>query len=143
MGAVGDLLMLVCLALQATEAGLREVCRSVRIGKILIQRVRLFLFISSSSSHARRCSRGSRDPSNQDEETAQAKLFYSKVRPSARSMYGAAANINYWDSSRQILRSDTSSFSTPCLVRRSACMPESRAGGLTERSHISDRGVGN
>ncbi|ELU37741.1 armadillo/beta-catenin/plakoglobin [Rhizoctonia solani AG-1 IA] len=37
---------------EAMEAGLREVCRSVRIGKILIQR---------------------------DEETAQAKLFYSKV----------------------------------------------------------------
>ncbi|EKM82152.1 hypothetical protein AGABI1DRAFT_112259 [Agaricus bisporus var. burnettii JB137-S8] len=36
---------------EAMEAGLREVCRSVRIGKILIQR---------------------------DEETAQAKLFYSK-----------------------------------------------------------------
>ncbi|KAH9887735.1 PRTase-like protein [Cubamyces lactineus] len=37
---------------EAMEAGLREVCRSVRIGKILIQR---------------------------DEETAQAKLFYSKL----------------------------------------------------------------
>ena len=136
--------MLVCLALQAMEAGLREVCRSVRIGKILIQRVRLFLYyISSSSLLARRCSRGSRDLNNQDEETAQAKLFYSKVRPSARSMYGAAANIDCWDSSRQISRSDTSSFWTPCLVRRSACMPESRAGGLTERSHLSDRGVGN
>ncbi|KAG8718846.1 Uracil phosphoribosyltransferase, synthesizes UMP from uracil [Ceratobasidium sp. 395] len=38
---------------EAMEAGLREVCRSVRIGKILIQR---------------------------DEETAKAKLFYSKAR---------------------------------------------------------------
>ncbi|KAG6905010.1 Uracil phosphoribosyltransferase, synthesizes UMP from uracil [Tephrocybe rancida] len=38
---------------EAMEAGLREVCRSVRIGKILIQR---------------------------DEETALPKLFYSKVR---------------------------------------------------------------
>jgi len=37
---------------EAMEAGLREVCRSVRIGKILIQR---------------------------DEETAEAKLFYSKL----------------------------------------------------------------
>lgn len=37
---------------EAMEAGLREVCRSVRIGKILIQR---------------------------DEETAQPKLFYSKL----------------------------------------------------------------
>lgn len=37
---------------EAMEAGLREVCRSVRIGKILIQR---------------------------DEETAKAKLFYSKL----------------------------------------------------------------
>ncbi|KAI0706898.1 PRTase-like protein [Cerioporus squamosus] len=37
---------------EAMEAGLREVCRSVRIGKILIQR---------------------------DEETAQAKLFYAKL----------------------------------------------------------------
>ena len=37
---------------EAMEAGLREVCRSVRIGKILIQR---------------------------DEETCQPKLFYSKI----------------------------------------------------------------
>ncbi|QRW15844.1 Uracil phosphoribosyltransferase [Rhizoctonia solani] len=44
---------------EAMEAGLREVCRSVRIGKILIQRVNLEL--------------------SQDEETAQAKLFYSKL----------------------------------------------------------------
>lgn len=29
---------------QAMEAGLREVCRSVRIGKILIQRVRSICF---------------------------------------------------------------------------------------------------
>ncbi|KAF7313634.1 Uracil phosphoribosyltransferase [Mycena chlorophos] len=42
---------------EAMEAGLREVCRSVRIGKILIQR---------------------------DEETALPKLFYSKVRLPAR-----------------------------------------------------------
>ena len=41
---------------EAMEAGLREVCRSVRIGKILIQR---------------------------DEETAKPKLFYSKVRSPA------------------------------------------------------------
>lgn len=52
------------------EAGLREVCRSVRIGKILIQRVRsylplLFVLMSYHDS--------------QDEETAQPKLFYSKV----------------------------------------------------------------
>lgn len=39
---------------EAMEAGLRECCRSVRIGKILIQR---------------------------DEETKEAKLFYSKVSP--------------------------------------------------------------
>ena len=54
------------------EAGLREVCRSVRIGKILIQRVGAPL--SSKrwvlSVHA----------ACQDEETAQPKLFYSKVR---------------------------------------------------------------
>lgn len=45
---------------EAMEAGLREVCRSVRIGKILIQR---------------------------DEETAQAKLFYSKLPPDIASRY--------------------------------------------------------
>lgn len=54
------------------EAGLREVCRSVRIGKILIQRVgapvssmRFVLIVHAAC---------------QDEETAQPKLFYSKVR---------------------------------------------------------------
>ncbi|KAF8306239.1 PRTase-like protein [Clavulina sp. PMI_390] len=45
---------------EAMEAGLREVCRSVRIGKILIQR---------------------------DEETAQAKLFYSKLPPDIAKRY--------------------------------------------------------
>jgi len=45
---------------EAMEAGLREVCRSVRIGKILIQR---------------------------DEETAEAKLFYSKLPPDISSRY--------------------------------------------------------
>src|ERR1700722_8746297 len=57
--------------LQAMEAGLREVCRSVRIGKILIQRVNPNvtepgLLISFQ-------------PHQQDEETALPKLFYSKV----------------------------------------------------------------
>ncbi|KAF5337266.1 hypothetical protein D9611_003031 [Ephemerocybe angulata] len=45
---------------EAMEAGLREVCRSVRIGKILIQR---------------------------DEETAQPKLFYSKFPPDIKDRY--------------------------------------------------------
>ncbi|KEP55725.1 uracil phosphoribosyltransferase [Rhizoctonia solani 123E] len=45
---------------EAMEAGLREVCRSVRIGKILIQR---------------------------DEETAQAKLFYSKLPEDIANRY--------------------------------------------------------
>lgn len=45
---------------EAMEAGLREVCRSVRIGKILIQR---------------------------DEETAQAKLFYAKLPPDIAQRY--------------------------------------------------------
>ncbi|KZT13214.1 PRTase-like protein [Laetiporus sulphureus 93-53] len=45
---------------EAMEAGLREVCRSVRIGKILIQR---------------------------DEETAQPKLFYSKLPPDIANRY--------------------------------------------------------
>ncbi|TFK45468.1 PRTase-like protein [Heliocybe sulcata] len=45
---------------EAMEAGLREVCRSVRIGKILIQR---------------------------DEETAQPKLFYSKFPQDIASRY--------------------------------------------------------
>ncbi|KAG9219419.1 hypothetical protein CCMSSC00406_0005313 [Pleurotus cornucopiae] len=45
---------------EAMEAGLREVCRSVRIGKILIQR---------------------------DEETAQPKLFYSKFPPDIAQRY--------------------------------------------------------
>ncbi|TDL15814.1 PRTase-like protein [Rickenella mellea] len=45
---------------EAMEAGLREVCRSVRIGKILIQR---------------------------DEETAQPKLFYSKFPPDINKRY--------------------------------------------------------
>ncbi|KXN80904.1 Uracil phosphoribosyltransferase [Leucoagaricus sp. SymC.cos] len=45
---------------EAMEAGLREVCRSVRIGKILIQR---------------------------DEETAQPKLFYSKFPPDIAKRY--------------------------------------------------------
>lgn len=51
------------------EAGLREVCRSVRIGKILIQRVytttSLFVTFAYISCP-------------QDEETTQPKLFYSK-----------------------------------------------------------------
>jgi uracil phosphoribosyltransferase len=46
---------------EAMEQGLREVCRSVRIGKILIQR---------------------------DEETAEAKLFYSKVGGLPRVLTG-------------------------------------------------------
>jgi len=45
---------------EAMEAGLREVCRSVRIGKILIQR---------------------------DEDTAQAKLFYSKLPEDIANRY--------------------------------------------------------
>ncbi|KAI0368470.1 PRTase-like protein [Pilatotrama ljubarskyi] len=45
---------------EAMEAGLREVCRSVRIGKILIQR---------------------------DEETAQPKLFYSKLPQDIEKRY--------------------------------------------------------
>ncbi|KZV86830.1 PRTase-like protein [Exidia glandulosa HHB12029] len=45
---------------EAMEAGLREVCRSVRIGKILIQR---------------------------DEETAKPKLFYSKLPEDIASRY--------------------------------------------------------
>ncbi|KAJ3511203.1 hypothetical protein NLJ89_g4238 [Agrocybe chaxingu] len=45
---------------EAMEAGLREVCRSVRIGKILIQR---------------------------DEETALPKLFYSKFPPDIAQRY--------------------------------------------------------
>ncbi|KAL5508622.1 FUR1 [Sanghuangporus vaninii] len=45
---------------EAMEAGLREVCRSVRIGKILIQR---------------------------DEETAQAKLFYAKLPQDIANRY--------------------------------------------------------
>ena len=60
------------------EVGLREVCRSVRIGKILIQRVSFRVRFSGQmdcvcwSCHFT-CWR-------QDEETAQPKLFYSKVR---------------------------------------------------------------
>ncbi|KWU47344.1 PRTase-like protein [Rhodotorula sp. JG-1b] len=45
---------------EAMEAGLRECCRAVRIGKILIQR---------------------------DEETAQAKLFYAKLPDDIQSRY--------------------------------------------------------
>ena len=52
------------------EAGLREVCRSVRIGKILIQRVRLIMNVFRKYH---------KDVFSQDEETAQAKLFYAKV----------------------------------------------------------------
>lgn len=47
--------VLCSCAIQAMEAGLREVCRSVRIGKILIQRVRLFDFVIAF--HTSRCSR--------------------------------------------------------------------------------------
>ena len=65
------------------EAGLREVCRSVRIGKILIQRVRLVSCASGVSTWLKRA--------EQDEETAQPKLFYSKVRTPRREMYGGAA----------------------------------------------------
>jgi uracil phosphoribosyltransferase len=53
------------------EAGLREVCRSVRIGKILIQRVRVMFNISPGFPYIM--------ISFQDEETALPKLFYSKV----------------------------------------------------------------
>ena len=52
------------------EAGLREVCRSVRIGKILIQRV----------SAVTRALYRQRRNIEQDEETALPKLFYAKVR---------------------------------------------------------------
>lgn len=57
---------------EAMEAGLREVCRSVRIGKILIQRVRISIYFPVHFSKAQH-------PEMQDEETAQPKLFYSKV----------------------------------------------------------------
>jgi hypothetical protein len=50
------------------EAGLREVCRSVRIGKILIQRVRLALDLPYQNTNRAK-----------DEDTALPKLFYSKV----------------------------------------------------------------
>jgi hypothetical protein len=50
------------------EAGLREVCRSVRIGKILIQRVRLVPNLSYQNTNR-----------TKDEDTALPKLFYSKV----------------------------------------------------------------
>jgi uracil phosphoribosyltransferase len=53
------------------EQGLREVCRSVRIGKILIQRVsEVFyaIYINTFPYTA-----------FQDEETTRPKLFYSKV----------------------------------------------------------------
>lgn len=53
------------------EAGLREVCRSVRIGKILIQRVCMMSPVSVLFSLSLALF--------QDEETAQPKLFYSKV----------------------------------------------------------------
>lgn len=59
---------------QAMEAGLREVCRSVRIGKILIQRVRRVLGPVAHIIYA----------NLQDEETAKPKLFYSKVVALAR-----------------------------------------------------------
>ena len=52
------------------EQGLREVCRSVRIGKILIQRV-------SKASHAIR--HHVFLTALKDEETTRPKLFYSKV----------------------------------------------------------------
>lgn len=62
------------------EAGLREVCRSVRIGKILIQRVSR---VPSLKTLTRSGSAAHLTHSDfcylQDEETAQAKLFYAKV----------------------------------------------------------------
>jgi uracil phosphoribosyltransferase len=58
------------------EAGLREVCRSVRIGKILIQRVR------NGPHHMMTILN---EYGYKDEETAEAKLFYSKVRPQSLS----------------------------------------------------------
>ncbi|KAG6861496.1 hypothetical protein C0995_015923 [Termitomyces sp. Mi166 len=59
----------------AMEAGLREVCRSVRIGKILIQRVRTTSFTPNGI------------PIMQDEETALPKLFYSKFPADIASRY--------------------------------------------------------
>ena len=59
---------------QAMEAGLREVCRSVRIGKILIQRVSNVIITLSDIVSLTICIYA------QDEETAQPKLFYAKVR---------------------------------------------------------------
>ena len=50
------------------EAGLREVCRSVRIGKILIQRVRVAFDLPCYDIDRAK-----------DEDTALPKLFYSKV----------------------------------------------------------------
>lgn len=42
-----SVIVIDCTLRQAMEAGLREVCRSVRIGKILIQRVCSMLSIFS------------------------------------------------------------------------------------------------
>jgi uracil phosphoribosyltransferase len=52
------------------EQGLREVCRSVRIGKILIQRVSESLTRSDAAVLL---------TAIKDEETTRPKLFYSKV----------------------------------------------------------------
>jgi hypothetical protein len=72
------------------EAGLREVCRSVRIGKILIQRVRVMINVlffppetvlyTSILVSVLVLVLTSALFSLQDEETALPKLFYSKVR---------------------------------------------------------------
>lgn len=73
---------------EAMETGLRECARSVRLGKILIQR---------------------------DEETAQAKLYYAKVRalPSRRSLNQVADRSFLSRSSRRTLPRATASFLTP------------------------------
>ncbi|WFD00096.1 uracil phosphoribosyltransferase [Malassezia yamatoensis] len=54
---------------EAMESGLRECCRSVRIGKILIQRVCDALLLT------------------QDEETAKPKLFYAKLPEDIRDRW--------------------------------------------------------
>ena len=96
------------------EAGLREVCRSVRIGKILIQRVRAALPSSFSNSglNAMYVHIGRGDG------TAEAVLFQGTSRHAMLGLLGDERTRNPWCSFLKTSRSGMCCCSIPCSVRR-------------------------
>ena len=94
------------------EAGLREVCRSVRIGKILIQRVRAALpdSFSNSGLNAMYVHLGRGDG------TAEAVLFQGTSRHAMLGLLGDERTRNPWCSFLKTSRSGMCCCLTRCLV---------------------------